>query len=226
MNIAINRGSVAQTGTIPVGARFIQDTYPLKILESKKTVSESNKDRPVLRVTGIFQKADERNQNGRVYPYDVLSEAVKVIQEDIDKRSIMGEFDHPADAKIHLDRVSHVITKIWMEGKYVYGVAEVLEDMPCGNMLASLLRSKVQVGISSRGVGDMEAVNEGMEDETHKVLPGYAFVTWDIVGEPSVGEAVVKIMEGRNKVMTRSKKVLLDPKKALVTEISKWLKQD
>jgi hypothetical protein len=104
------------------------------------------------------------------------------------------------DAKLHLDRVSHLITKLWMEGKYVYGVAEVLEDMPCGGPLATLLRNKVRVGISSRGVGDMEeVVSEGMSK--FEVQPGYQFVTWDVVGEPSVKEATMNMMESRNRLV-------------------------
>lgn len=184
--------------------------------------SKGLEGRPVLKITGVFQRADHRNQNGREYPLEVIAEAVKSIQEDVTKRAVMGEFDHPSDAKIHLDRVSHVITKLWMEGKYVYGVAEVLEDMPCGKMLATLLKSKVQVGISSRGVGDMEVVSEAA-GQFYKVQPGYQFVTWDIVGEPSVSEAVMHVMESRNRIPTRANRSI-DPKKALVKELDGWLK--
>jgi len=224
MNTVINRGAIAQTGQVPAGTQFIQDTFPLKILESKRDVNESIGGKPTLKITGVIQKADEANQNGRVYPYDVLAEAVDNIQEDLETRAVIGEFDHPSDAKIHLDRVSHIMTRVWMEGKYVYGVAEVLEEMPCGQMLGALLRSKARVGISSRGVGDMEAVNEGADGEMHRVLPGYSFVTWDIVGEPSVKEAVMSVMESRNRIVTRAKKANIDPCEALVTEINKWLR--
>lgn len=202
-----NRGVIAQTGTVPQNMRFIQDTFPLTVMESKtvdSVISEAaGRAVKALQITGIFQKADDCNQNGREYPYEVIAEAVNSIQDDILKRGVMGEFDHPTDAKIHLERVSHVITKLWMEGKYVYGVAEVLEDMPCGKMLGTLLRNKIQVGISSRGVGDMEEiVAEGRN--RYRVQPGYQFVTWDVVGEPSVSEAVMHVMESRNRLITRS----------------------
>lgn len=220
----INRGLIRQTGQIPDNLRFIQDVYPFKVLDTKSTFSEAagTAGKPVLKITGVFQKADEGNQNGREYPFSVISQAVKDIQEDVSSRAVMGEFDHPQDAKIHLDRVSHLITKLWMEGKYVYGVAEVLEDMPCGKMLSALLKNKVQIGISSRGVGDMEQINEGA-DARFRVMPGYQFVTWDIVGEPSVKEAVMHMMESRNRLVTRATRNI-DPKKAIVSELNKWLR--
>lgn len=228
ISTGINMGYIRQTGQLPGSLKLIQSVMPLRVLDMKSTVNEAaGGGRPVLKITGVFQKADDENQNGRVYPYSVVSEAVKSIQEDVTSRAIMGEFDHPADAKIHLANVSHLITKVWMEGKYVYGVAEVLEDMPCGKMLATLLRNKVQIGISSRGVGDMEVVNEGA-GEKFLVQPGYQFVTWDIVGEPSVKEAVMHVMENKNRLrgsglMTRATRQL-DPKKALVAEINNWLR--
>ena len=222
MNTIINPGLIRQTGQLPGNVNLFQDTYPLKVLE-QKTITESKGGRSVLRVTGIFQKCDEENANGRIYRRDILESATKDIQEDLGKRAILGEFDHPSDAKIHLDRVSHVITKVWLEGKYVYGEAEILEDMPCGAMLASLLRSKVQVGISSRGVGDMETVREGQR-ELLQVMPGYQFVTWDMVAEPSVTEAVMNVMEGRNRVLTRAARAAINPQAELAREVAQWLK--
>lgn len=217
----VNRGRVAQNGQIPEHMQFIQDTFPMAILESKSVITEAaGKAVRALQITGIFQKADDTNQNGREYPLEVIASAVNSIQEDIRKRAVLGEYDHPADAKIHLERVSHVITKVWMEGKNVYGVAEVLEEMPYGKMLASLLRSKVQIGISSRGIGDMEeVVTEG--HSKHRVLPGYQFVTWDVVAEPSVEEAVMHVMESRDRLITRKNR---NPQATLVSEIDKWLR--
>jgi hypothetical protein len=220
----IDRSLIRQTGRLPADINLFQDTYPLKIID-QKTITESKGGRPVFKVTGIFQKCDEENANGRIYTRDILTSAVQDIQEDINKRAIMGEYDHPTDAKIHLDRVSHIITKVWLEGKYVYGEAEILEDMPCGAMLATLLRNKVQIGISSRGVGDMETVNEGQK-ELFKVLPGYQFVTWDMVAEPSVTEAVMSVMESRNRILTRSRRTEIDPAAELIREINNWLKNE
>jgi hypothetical protein len=102
------------------------------------------------------------------------------------------------DAKIHLDRVSHVITKLWMEGRKVYGEAEILHKLPLGACLRGLFEHKVEVGISSRGVGDMEIV-ESNGREVYRVMPGYAFVTWDAVAEPSVSGAILGIQESLQK---------------------------
>jgi len=220
-----NRGLVAQTGAIPTGAQFLQETYPLEIKDIKQVVSEASGDgKPALRITGVFQKSDDLNQNGRQYPHDILSEAVGAIQDDIGRRVVMGEFDHPPDAKIHLERVSHLITKVWMEGKYVYGEAEVVEGTTHGRNLSALLRAGVKIGISSRGVGDMECVNEGMDDERYIVQPGYRFVTWDVVGEPSVQEATMSVMESKNRgIITRAKLRQSDPELALLDELRRTL---
>lgn len=129
-----------------------------------------------------------------------------------------------SDAKIHLERVSHLITKVWMEGKLVYGEAEVIEDTTQGHNLAALLRAGVRIGISSRGVGDMEVVNEGSSDESYMVQDGYRFVTWDVVGEPSVQEAVMSVMESKNGIVTRAQLRNNNPKSALLHEIDAWLK--
>jgi hypothetical protein len=229
---SFNRGRIAQTGVLPYG-QIIRDTFPLRIENVKRVVVEqAGAKRPVLRVTGVFQLADDQNQNGRVYPRKILAEAVKAIQKDLPKRVVLGEFDHPTDAKIHLDRVSHLITKVWMEGKHVYGEAEILPT-DCGRNLGVLFESKVGVGISSRGVGDMEAVNEGREDEKFVVQDGYRFVTWDCVAEPSVSEAVLSVMESRQRNLNLSKKAIITrgklrathPEKAFIPELARWLKE-
>jgi len=196
-----NRGLIAETGDIPAGYRLIQDTFPFQVIETKSVVTEgrNGEEVPVMRVTGLFQMGDKENANGRFYSTrDVLAPAVQQIQEDISSRAVMGEFDHPADAKIHLDRVSHLISKVWMDGRKVLGEAEVLHNLPCGAMLRGLFNHKVRVGISSRGVGDMEVMEHGGH-QTYHVMPGYSFVTWDAVAEPSVNGAILNIQEGLSK---------------------------
>lgn len=193
-----NRGLIAQTGYLPEGTQLIQDVFPMKVVKRENVMTEgyNGRERPVMRITGLIQQADFQNANGREYPYPVLSNAVRNIQEDVGRRAVMGELDHPSDAKIHLDRVSHLMTKVWMDGKKVYGEAEILESQPCGAMLKGLFESNVQVGISSRGVGDME-VMEHNGQERYIVSDGFAIVTWDTVAEPSVSGAVMKLMEGK-----------------------------
>lgn len=196
--VSLNRSLIAETGEIPVGYQLIRDTFPFEVIDKKNTVVEdiNGRETPVMRVTGLIQMGDQENANHRFYDTNsVLAPAVKSIQEDISKRAVMGEFDHPADAKIHLDRVSHLMTKVWMDGRKVYGEAEVLHKLPCGACLRGLFEHKVRVGISSRGVGDME-VSERRGQQIYQVMPGYAFVTWDAVAEPSVSGAILNIQEG------------------------------
>jgi hypothetical protein len=194
----INRAMIAETGVIPAGMQLLRDTFPFEVIDKKDVVVEdaNGHEVPVMRVTGLIQNGDTENANGRFYPTkDVLAPAVRSITEDVSKRAVMGEFDHPSDAKIHLDRVSHLMTKVWMDGRKVYGEAEVLHRLPLGAALRGLFEHKVRVGISSRGVGDMEVV-EHNGHEVYRVMPGYAFVTWDAVAEPSVNGAVLNIQEG------------------------------
>jgi hypothetical protein len=156
-----------------------------------------------MRLNGVIQKCDSFNENHRRYSYGIIKEAVESIQDSLGKRKILGELDHPTDAKIHLDRISHVMTKVWMEGKNVYGELEVLDKMPCGALLKSLVESGIPVGISSRGVGDLQPVMAEGIDEAYDVLPGFRFVTWDIVVEPSVKEAELSVLESKQRLVSR-----------------------
>lgn len=222
-----NRSVIAETGEIPNGFKLIRDTHSFKILDKKNLVIEAfGREEPVLRVTGLFQEGDIPNANGRSYSTkDVLAPAVRQIQEDIDHRAVLGEYDHPTDAKIHLDRVSHLISKIWMEGRKVYGTAEVMHRLPCGACLRGLFEHKARVGISSRGVGDMEVVEQGGQ-EMYRVMPGYSFVTWDAVAEPSVSGAILNIQEGLQRQLRPTTKKAQFPtetyQKMLVKEINRY----
>jgi len=196
----ISRHSVAQTGQLG-GHTLFQDSIPLTIKRIEPVISEDvdgNKIK-VMRLGGRFQFAEKPNANGRIYPRDVLEAAIREIQEDMGKRRVLGEFDHPPDAKIHLDRVSHLITKLWMENNEVYGELEILPKTKFGGQLLALVESNVNIGISSRGVGDMETTMlEGQE--FYKVLPGYTFVTFDVVAEPSVHGSYLSLKESQEKM--------------------------
>lgn len=206
--LVLDRKTIAETGIIPVGQRFLTDTFPFEVVDTKKAIKEGKdgQEVSVLKITGMIQKGDSENANGRIYPTrDVLMPAVQSIQEDLSARAVLGEFDHPADAKIHLDRVSHLMTKVWMDGRKVYGEAEILHRLPMGACLRGLFEHKVRVGISSRGVGDMEIVEHSGKD-MYQVLPGFTFVTWDVVAEPSVNGAVLNIQEGLQRRLSPIKK--------------------
>lgn len=194
----INRKLIAETGIIPAGYQLIKDSYVFDVIDKKNAIREDRNggETPVMVVRGLIQNGNVGNANGRYYSTkDVLVPAVENIQDDVSNRAVLGECDHPTDAKIHLDRISHLMTKIWMEGNKVFGEAEILHKVPYGALVRGLFEHKVRVGISSRGVGDME-VMESNGQELYNVLPGYAFVTWDIVAEPSVSGAILNIHEG------------------------------
>lgn len=211
-----NRSTIAETGIIPAGMQLIRDTFPFEVIDVKNTIKEgaNGREEATMRISGLIQNGDTENANGRFYSTrDVLTPAVRSIQEELSNRAVPGEFDHPSDAKIHLDRVSHLMTKVWMDGKKVLGEAEVLHRLPCGAMLRGLFEHKVRVGISSRGVGDMEMV-EHNGHEVYRVMPGYSFVTWDVVAEPSVKGAILNIQES----MTRRLKPIHQQKKLFSEE--------
>jgi phage head maturation protease len=217
----LNRAALVKTGDLG-GKKLIQDVMALKVISVKDTVVESaGVKRHVKRLGGQFQFADRANANGRIYEGDVLGAAVKALQEDIAARRVLGELDHPADAKIHMDRVSHLISKLWMEANGgVFGELEILRGTIMGDQLAALVDNGVTVGISSRGVGDLEDVMvEGQV--LQRVMPGYTLVTFDVVGEPSVDGSFLSVVESKQ----RSAKVVTkrDAEKALVEECRKSL---
>lgn len=226
-NYEFNRGLITTTGIVPYGTRLIQDVWPLKVIENKTIKEGAHDGRPVMRVTGLFQECDKLNANHRIYPRSVLVKAVEQIQEDIARRSVLGELDHPSDAKIHLNSVSHLITKVWMDGQKVYGEAEILDKTIMGACLRGLFESKVQIGISSRGVGDMEMRESGGQ-ETYVVSEGFAIVTWDAVAEPSVHGATLHVCESRVRSKLNSKYGNKYPQQVyndmLVAEIKEYLK--
>lgn len=199
---AISRSIASKTGDIG-NHSLIQDVMPLKLMKPAKQVVVEDaygQKRKAIRLGGQFQYAGRPNANGRIYDSSVLAHAVGEISEDIKARRVLGELDHPADAKIHLDRVSHVMTKLWMEGDAVFGEIEVIEGKQAGNDLKALIEAGVTIGISSRGIGDMEpVVKEG--NEFLRVLPGYTFVTFDVVAEPSVHGSYLNVMESKNRLL-------------------------
>jgi hypothetical protein len=141
------------------------------------TNSEGNKD---LFLKGIFIQGDVRNQNQRVYPVNEITNAVKSIQEKIkDGYSVLGEADHPDDLQVNLDRVSHMIEKMWMDGQDGYGRLKLLPT-PMGNICKTLLDNGVKLGVSSRGSGNVTDSGNVSDFEIQTV---------DIVANPSAPDA-------------------------------------
>lgn len=133
-----------------------------------------------LFMEGIFVQGDKRNQNQRVYPVNEIAKAVKSIQSKIESGySVLGEADHPEDLQVNLDRVSHVIEKMWMNGADGYGRLKLLPT-PMGNICRTLLENGVKLGVSSRGSGNVNESGQVSEFEIQTV---------DIVANPSAPDA-------------------------------------
>lgn len=133
-----------------------------------------------LYMRGIFIQGNVRNQNQRVYPVNEISKAVNSLKEKIKKDySILGEADHPEDLTINLDRVSHVITDIDMNGNNGVGKLKMLPT-PMGNVCKTLLESGVKLGVSSRGSGDVDMDGN---------VSNFEIITVDIVANPSAPDA-------------------------------------
>jgi hypothetical protein len=144
---------------------------------------ERNNGRLVM--SGILQKAGTLNQNGRVYPADVLEREVRNYQKFITEGRALGELDHPDSSVVELKNVSHVVRSAHMDDGIVYGTIEVLET-PNGKILESLVESGIKIGISSRGVGSTEKTGSHVT-----VQPDFQLICWDIVSEPSTPGAFV-----------------------------------
>ena len=150
--------------------------------EFKKTsLNESLKDGK-LYVTGVLQRADAKNQNGRVYPVDVLKrEADKYMQNFVKQRRAMGELDHPESSVVNLKNVSHNIVDMGWESKDLVGTVEILPT-PSGNILKDLLQSGILLGISSRGLG---SVKKDMRENADVVQDDFDLIAFDFVSNPS-----------------------------------------
>ncbi len=142
-----------------------------------------------LYMKGIFIEGGVKNANSRVYPVHEIEKAVGTINEQIKGGySVLGEVDHPDDLKINLDRVSHMIEQMWMDGPCGHGKLKILPT-PMGELVKAMLSSGVKLGVSSRGSGN---VNEGSGH-----VSDFEIVTVDIVAQPSAPHAYPKaIYEG------------------------------
>jgi Prohead core protein serine protease len=134
-----------------------------------------------LYLKGICIEGGVRNANERVYPVDEITKAVETINEQIKTgHSVLGEVDHPEDLKINLDRVSHMIEKMWMDGPAGFGKLKILPT-PMGELVKTMLTSGVKLGVSSRGSGNVDDRNGHVSD--------FEIVTVDVVAQPSAPNA-------------------------------------
>ena len=170
-----------------------------------KEAREANEGKVVMK--GILQKSDTLNQNGRIYPRNILEREVRNYQKFIIENRALGELDHPDSSVVNLKNVSHIVREAHIEGDVVYGSVEIL-DTPSGKILQSLVESGVKLGISSRGVGTTKK-----QDDYQIVQDDFQLICWDFVSEPSTPGAFM-MAEGRQinpeelqKVFTKSDRI-------------------
>jgi len=172
-------------------------------------ITEASQDGKNAWLSGVFMQSEIKNRNGRIYPIGEINKAVGSAQKIIKEHNgIFGELDHPETLTINLDRISHVITEMRMEGNNAIGKAKLL-GTPMGDIAKELVNSGVKIGVSSRGAG---SVNEsgGVSD--------FNFVTVDIVATPSapgatpsaVYESMISSKHGRDAI-TLAEQIREDP---------------
>lgn len=182
-----------------------------RLLDKLKVINEGTGASKKVKVRGKFQKCDEQNNNGRVYPKKVLENQVKALQDKIQERSLVGALDHPPNDAIHLSQASHLITKLWVEPSGdVMGEAEILST-PSGKIVEALLNDGVKIGISSRGLGSVS------ESEKGKIVnEDFKLITFDLVSDPSTKGAYPELTESVKLNSNKAQKIVSDMKKLTV----------
>ncbi len=186
------------------------------------TESENGKE---LFLAGLFIQGVVENQNGRIYPRDEIARAVEDVRTRLGEgETVMGELDHPEELQINLDRVSHIITDMHMDGDNGMGKLKIIET-PMGNIASALLKAGAKLGVSSRGSGNV--------NESGKVSE-FDIVTIDIVAQPSAPDAYPKTiyeslfnMRGGATIYNTATAVTHDKsaEKHLMNEITRFIRE-
>lgn len=191
--------------------------------DQAQMVTESSEDGKNLYMKGIFIEGGLKNQNMRVYPVNEISRAVQTIKEQLKSGySVLGEVDHPTNLRINLDRVSHMIEDMWMDGSKGCGKLKILPT-PMGNLVKSMLEAGVKLGVSSRGSGNV--------NESSGTVSDFEIVTVDVVAQPSAPNAYPQAvyeslmnMYGGHKILAMAGEMETDPRvRKHVTEAVKRL---
>ena len=155
-----------------------------------------------LYLTGVMQRADAKNGNGRVYPRHILKREVENYKKLIGEKRALGELDHPDESVINLKNVSHLVTDIWWNGDDVMGKIKIL-DTPAGRIAKDLINSGVTLGISSRAMG---SVREG--SGVTMVEEDLQLICFDLVAEPSTNKAFMYMTEAKQQAhLTKADKL-------------------
>ena len=172
-----------------------------------------------LYMKGICIQGGVENANKRVYPVKEITTAVSTINEQIKNgNSVLGEVDHPDDLKINLDRVSHMIESMWMDGPNGYGKLKILET-PMGQLVKTMIQGGVNLGVSSRGSGNV--------NESSGQVADFEIVTVDVVAQPSAPNAYpVAIYEGLLNMRGGHKVLEMARDASNDTKVQKYLKEE
>ena len=174
------------TNTVKLISEEIQDVE--YICEQKEDGKKNYK------IKGVFMQADIKNRNGRVYPMEVLNKEVKRYNKEyINEKRAFGELGHPDGPTVNLERASHMITKLYPDGKNFIGEAKIMST-PMGEIVKTLMDEGAKLGVSSRGMGSLDQKNGAnyVRDDF------YLATAADIVADPSAPNAFVEgIMEGK-----------------------------
>ena len=163
---------------------IIVDYIPFEITPQQINESMKNNGGRLI-VKGVLQRAEAKNQNGRVYPKETLMrEAKKYSEVQIKERRALGELDHPDSSVVNLNNVSHNVLEMHWKDDDLVGTVEVLST-PAGNILKELFKSGIKLGISSRGLGSVKEMNEGEDGDTVEVQPDFELIAFDFVSNPS-----------------------------------------
>jgi hypothetical protein len=191
---------------------FDQASMVVEAMEPEKEGSSKS-----LYMKGIFIQGGVRNFNERLYPVREISKAVDRVMEILSKgESVLGECDHPEELTINLERVSHLITNMWMDGNNGMGKLKILPT-PMGELIRTLIEAEVKLGVSSRGVGNVDDRGE---------VSGFEIITVDIVARPSAPDAYPKpVYESLN---TRRGRIIEDLANAAIHDpmAKRFLKEE
>jgi len=164
--------------------QILVDYIPFEV--TPQQINEAmSKNNGRLVVKGVLQRAEAKNQNGRIYPKETLMrEAKKYSEIQIKERRALGELDHPDSSVVNLNNVSHNVLEMHWKGDDLVGTVEVL-GTPAGNILKELFKSGIKLGISSRGLGSVKEIKEEDEGDTVEVQPDFELIAFDFVSNPS-----------------------------------------
>jgi hypothetical protein len=196
--------------------RYLQEHLNFNQAKIRVLVEDEGK---TLYMEGVCIEGGVKNANERVYPVEEISRAVDSVNKQVhDGYSVLGEVDHPEDLKINLDRVSHCIDKMWMDGPAGYGKLRILPT-PMGQLVKTMLDSGVKLGVSSRGSGNVNDGNGRVSD--------FEIVTVDIVAQPSAPNAYPKaIYEGLRNMKYGHKVLEIAREAGTDSKVQRYLTQE